>query len=564
MTIEDVYSTLQANNMIISYDDPTITEDKSKQGRRGTARPPRMGLSNGNSRRHGARGGESRKGSHPSEEATIIPRRYRIYWDKATCDQYVENWQRRKYLRVRPERLKWSPFLLSRVADMDLVVDREEGSPDSKDALVETMAQRAEEEARWLKEELERLDREREEREREEREREQQQTDDDEDAPSRLLKARASLPNLTAKLSRSRITPATASIIRTRSSRDLRRDSASRGSFSRGGSRSNLDDGDEEDGDALHIRASRRLRMKSNESGRLMAVMALRKRKRGDSSSDEQDEDDTPRRRSARRATASSRVTSEGEGDILEGSDDGTRTPTTRSLRARPSQVNGVNGSARPSTTTRRRSQTIQESPRKKRRVDSESAVESEVEEQPRSRGGRQSRALPDGDGDEDVPMKNRLRTKKAKSPPPRRRSNRLPIPKRRTQDSDDEYEDEGEESEGSSSAGSPRGRTFHRLDFESTGTLSSVGPEPEDEEDDDRTDGKPEVLSAPPRSADALALLASAADYVPHLNGETDMEVLPNGGAADGEDADGDGDGDIDAEGEVDDDAEGEAEWDC
>lgn len=74
------------------------------QGRkRGPGRPP-------------GRPTEKQKQGHGHESAAPVelPRKYSVRWDPEQIKGYVENWERKGHLRLKPDRLKWVPYRLSR------------------------------------------------------------------------------------------------------------------------------------------------------------------------------------------------------------------------------------------------------------------------------------------------------------------------------------------------------------------------------------------------------------------------------------------------------------------
>ncbi|KAI9000531.1 hypothetical protein BD414DRAFT_532395 [Trametes punicea] len=108
MTVEDVYNTLVHLNMISVLD---------------SAHPPKplpgqsikfvKGRKNGIARKHLQR-------THTQDDERvkvpfIPPAKYRIQWDPEQVEQYLARWGAKGYLKLKPEKLKWSPFILPRV-----------------------------------------------------------------------------------------------------------------------------------------------------------------------------------------------------------------------------------------------------------------------------------------------------------------------------------------------------------------------------------------------------------------------------------------------------------------
>jgi len=59
----------------------------------------------------------------------VPPTQYVIHWDPGYVKSYLEKWEEKGYMKIKPEKLKWSPFLLARVkksdADADLALEAE-------------------------------------------------------------------------------------------------------------------------------------------------------------------------------------------------------------------------------------------------------------------------------------------------------------------------------------------------------------------------------------------------------------------------------------------------------
>lgn len=112
MTIEDICSVLNQQGMIQNRRDSTPFS-------------PSMRPSPGQSIRfvRGRRGGTARK--HIQRRQTdddlsrgpfVPPRDYEIVWEPEAVKEYLEKWTAKGYLTLKPEKLKWSPFILQRTA----------------------------------------------------------------------------------------------------------------------------------------------------------------------------------------------------------------------------------------------------------------------------------------------------------------------------------------------------------------------------------------------------------------------------------------------------------------
>lgn len=604
MTVEDIYVTLQANDMIINYDDGRGRGGEgSIYGRSSSIRPRTVRLGRPpssvprrkDSRKHGGITNQS------SDDAAAIPipRFYRIKWDKDAVEKYIQDWEARGYLKVNPEKLKWSPFLLGRSQEVNEAI---EGGSQST-ALAEVMARQAEEEAARLKEDLAKIDLEKEE---EIQSPDEMQVDH---RPERSTRRGSFIPT---KTPRTRTASAAGSITRTRSRRDLM-ETGSRASRSRA-------DTEDEALEESVTRSSRRLRTRKSEghlNSKPVAKYSFRTRKSGHDSASEYDEvasEASGSRRRPRRRTASAAASSldfanesgdDSEAVISAGDDDETEedepvfdeqeeedelprtrnrrsvaAPQVRTLRTRTPKAT-PNGTTRASSLRRRHSETPNGAPRKRRRIQSsdEGTDESELEALPRRQRATRNQAQALEDDVEETPVaKGRPRTRRSlaqtqtpeiQTPQKRRRGR---PPRRQTAvESDHDHDAEAEalvedaiqpdRSKSRRAAAkvqepepAPKEDNQPVLDFESTGSLSSLGPEPtEDDEIRDEEEAAavpvPETTSpakAAPKSSsvDPLLLLATAADYVAPPQGA---------GVSKGEDRDGDEADEMDAEGEED-----------
>lgn len=108
ITPEDVYETLRDNRFITgpgtSIDGHSVATPKTQGRKRGPGRPP-------------GRPTEKQKQGHGHESTAPVelPRKYSVRWDPEQVKGYVENWERKGHLRLKPDRLKWVPYRLSRV-----------------------------------------------------------------------------------------------------------------------------------------------------------------------------------------------------------------------------------------------------------------------------------------------------------------------------------------------------------------------------------------------------------------------------------------------------------------
>ncbi|KZT29906.1 hypothetical protein NEOLEDRAFT_1174884 [Neolentinus lepideus HHB14362 ss-1] len=107
MTVEDIYNTLVQQNMITAKEHTPSSRPAPGQ----SIKFPR-GRKNGVARRHLQRP-QTQDEEKPRGPFTP-PRDYTIHWDPEEVQQYLMNWESKGYLRLKPEKLKWSPFLMTR------------------------------------------------------------------------------------------------------------------------------------------------------------------------------------------------------------------------------------------------------------------------------------------------------------------------------------------------------------------------------------------------------------------------------------------------------------------
>jgi hypothetical protein len=113
MTIEDIYSTLVHQNMITAVA-ATSTPVRPSPGQ--SIKFPR-GRRNGVARRHLQRSAtqkESDGGGNKPNAPLVPPARYEISWDQENVGHWLESWEKKGYLKLKAEKLKWTPFVLSR------------------------------------------------------------------------------------------------------------------------------------------------------------------------------------------------------------------------------------------------------------------------------------------------------------------------------------------------------------------------------------------------------------------------------------------------------------------
>ncbi len=130
MTIEDVYNTLCAQDLI---DVLVVPTPKPLPGQSIKLTKNRKTVV---ARRHLIR--SQTNDDDVTKGPFVPPTQYEIHWDPNYVKSYLDKWEAKGYMRIKPEKLKWSPFLLARMkksdADSRLALDAEViGSTPDKD-----------------------------------------------------------------------------------------------------------------------------------------------------------------------------------------------------------------------------------------------------------------------------------------------------------------------------------------------------------------------------------------------------------------------------------------------
>ena len=124
MTIEDVYVTLTQQNMITILD--AAPSPKPLPGQ--SIRFPK-GRKNGVARRHLQR--VNTKDDDKLKGPFVPPRSYKIQWDRDYVEDYMAKWEAKGYLRLKPDCLKWSPFIIARTGKFDGVITKAEDNSEN-------------------------------------------------------------------------------------------------------------------------------------------------------------------------------------------------------------------------------------------------------------------------------------------------------------------------------------------------------------------------------------------------------------------------------------------------
>lgn len=108
MTIEDAYNTLVQLKML-------TVDDSSRRLKPmpGQTIKVQKGRKSGVARKH-----LQRTQTNDDEKVKgpfVLPTSYEIHWDPDEVEQYMARWEAKGYLTLKPEKLKWSPFIVARM-----------------------------------------------------------------------------------------------------------------------------------------------------------------------------------------------------------------------------------------------------------------------------------------------------------------------------------------------------------------------------------------------------------------------------------------------------------------
>jgi hypothetical protein len=105
MTLEDILTILVSNDMITIRDQPSDMMAKRK-------RAQMVQREQGGA----ARQAVSRTGQIGAPAPSVMPEDYTIHWDRSYVNAYLHRQAAKGYLQLRPEKLKYTPFLVQRLA----------------------------------------------------------------------------------------------------------------------------------------------------------------------------------------------------------------------------------------------------------------------------------------------------------------------------------------------------------------------------------------------------------------------------------------------------------------
>ncbi len=117
MTIEDVYNTLVQQEMITVLEEDNLVAKPS----------PGQSIKINRRKTGGARNNVARRlqrattKEEPKPKGPFVsPLRYEICWDAEKVDRALSHWESKGQLKVKPEKLKWSPYLLTRESKAEM------------------------------------------------------------------------------------------------------------------------------------------------------------------------------------------------------------------------------------------------------------------------------------------------------------------------------------------------------------------------------------------------------------------------------------------------------------
>ncbi|KAF8969240.1 hypothetical protein BDZ97DRAFT_272582 [Flammula alnicola] len=110
MTLEDVCNTLIQQNMIFIRE-ATPPPVRPSPGQ--TIKFPK-GRKNGVARKQLQRMQAQDKDLDGNKGPFVVPKHYEIHFDRQKVEAYLRNWESKGYLRLRPEKLQWTPYLVTR------------------------------------------------------------------------------------------------------------------------------------------------------------------------------------------------------------------------------------------------------------------------------------------------------------------------------------------------------------------------------------------------------------------------------------------------------------------
>ena len=110
MTMEDVCNTLiQLNMIFIGEASPPPIRPSPGQ----TIKFPK-GRKNGVARKHLQRMQTQDKEPDGAKTPFVVPKNYEIQFDRTTVEVYLSNWESKGYLKLKPEKLQWTPYIMTR------------------------------------------------------------------------------------------------------------------------------------------------------------------------------------------------------------------------------------------------------------------------------------------------------------------------------------------------------------------------------------------------------------------------------------------------------------------
>lgn len=151
MTHQDIYFILNENSMIIDFDLAPSIDDYYAVAASPAAPVRRPHANQWTARKRLREEAAAAAGivaapdpdHDPHQVPTVeLPTNYRITWDPMVVEQHVQKWERKKHLTLKPEKLQWSPFLVTRGFGLEVDVGStvlEEGAEPSAATAVQSV-----------------------------------------------------------------------------------------------------------------------------------------------------------------------------------------------------------------------------------------------------------------------------------------------------------------------------------------------------------------------------------------------------------------------------------------
>lgn len=123
MTLEDICQTLTEQNMLYTGESspsnirPSPGQAlKFPKGRKSGIARRQLQRMQTNDSTGSTPGSPAPAGQAQAKGPFVPPKRYQIHFDREKVRAYLEDWERKGYLKLKPEKLQWTPYVLSRTS----------------------------------------------------------------------------------------------------------------------------------------------------------------------------------------------------------------------------------------------------------------------------------------------------------------------------------------------------------------------------------------------------------------------------------------------------------------